>query len=123
MPLRGRCHSRVLEQVVAPAGLAPGQRARRPGTDGVVDRGEEPRRLIEIDQADPPERLRRPHEGDSRALDVEGALERPDPEPEALVDRALGRPQDRDRFAALASLVEQPAHHHGAGSLAAGGSA
>ena len=46
----------------------------------------------------------------SAALDVEGPLERADPEAEALVDRRLRRPQDRHRLTALARLVDQPAH-------------
>ena len=111
----------LLELVVAPLGLAPGHHARRPDTDGVEDRRKESGCLVEIDQADPAERRSRPQESDSRALDVELALERPDPEPEPLVDGALGRVQHRRRFVALASLVEQPAHHHGEGSRAADG--
>src|SRR6185295_3491814 len=92
----------VVEQLVPPLDVGAADRSRGPWPRRFVDRRDELQRLVAVDQPHASDRLDRMREPGPAALDVEGPLERADPEAEALVDRGFGCPQDRQRLTALA---------------------
>jgi hypothetical protein len=102
---------RIVEDRPAPVILGARQRAGDGRPEGVVDRREERDRLVTVDHPHRAARFHRRQPGDLAALDLEGSVQAGKAVAEALVDRALRRPQDRDGLLTLAGVVDEPAHH------------
>ena len=94
---------------------------KKPGRSGrtrLVHGRQQALRLVELDEPDRAGRAVRSSEGAAIAQEVHPHPQAAEAVAEALVDAALGGPQDRDRLAALMDAVELEPHHPAQDSLA-----